>query len=456
MRLTKKTFAILSSMILLSSSSYAITLSDALINTYKNNEKLQKQREELKKTDESATQALAKFLPNISLESTIAKAEIKTIQPTPVTPVWTRASTRTNSAIIKQNIFKGGGDLIGMKLADEAIKAGRAQLQSIEQEVLLEAIQAYMGVVSSKELFNLSKQSVAVLAKHLKSNEEKFTLGENTRAEVATSKAALANAKTKTIEAEGNYKNALASFEQVIGLPVDNVYVPDEITNYPKTLDDTLKQAVIQHPAIITHTHNVAAKEKAVSIAKTDLLPVASLQGTMSRKYDGFKKIAADGRAYDTNSNEIALKVTVPIFQSGSEYSKIRESKSDLQKTKYEQRAAHKTVTQNAIQAWQSLETSTAQIASSLEAVEAAQIALDGMIQEEEVGTKTNLEVLDAERKLFENKVNLVQAKNNRMTSQYALKAAVGELNATSLSLATQIYDPTENYRNVRFKIVGF
>ncbi len=105
--------------------------------------------------------------------------------------------------------------------------------------------------------------------------------------------------------------------------------------------------------------------------------------------------------------------------------------------------------------AWKSLKAAQAQIAAFTDQVAAAQVALDGVEQEQFVGLRTVLDVLDAEQELFQAKVNLVRARHDAIVSSYRLKSATGELTAAQLGLTVQAYDPAQHYEDVRDKPFG-
>ncbi len=104
---------------------------------------------------------------------------------------------------------------------------------------------------------------------------------------------------------------------------------------------------------------------------------------------------------------------------------------------------------------WENLVTARAQIEAFRDGVRAAETALEGVEQEAAVGSRTTLDVLDAEQELFDIQVDLVGAEHDDVVASYALEAAVGRLTAANLGLPAQIYDPTRHYDEVRDKFWG-
>ncbi len=113
-------------------------------------------------------------------------------------------------------------------------------------------------------------------------------------------------------------------------------------------------------------------------------------------------------------------------------------------------------VTQLATQDWESLQAQRANIRALIETIRAAQIALDGVRQEALVGSRTILDILDAEQELFTDRVNLVKAQHDEFVTSFDLAQQVGRLSASDLKLPVEIYDFDKHYNAVREKWIGF
>ena len=109
-----------------------------------------------------------------------------------------------------------------------------------------------------------------------------------------------------------------------------------------------------------------------------------------------------------------------------------------------------------ASQAWERMTTTRSQIAARSEAIRANQIALEGVRQEAEVGSRTTLDVLDAEQELLDSRVALVIAERDEYVAGYQLLEAIGHLTAVNISLPVQVYDPERHYRKVHNKWWGW
>jgi outer membrane protein len=117
--------------------------------------------------------------------------------------------------------------------------------------------------------------------------------------------------------------------------------------------------------------------------------------------------------------------------------------------------AAYRSVQQAVASAWDRLLAATAAIVALRAEVRANDIALKGVEEENLVGARTVLDVLDAEQELFSSRVNLVRAEREEILASFQLKAAIGELTTEGLGLKVERYDAERNFRMTRNKLMG-
>jgi outer membrane protein len=147
--------------------------------------------------------------------------------------------------------------------------------------------------------------------------------------------------------------------------------------------------------------------------------------------------------------------LSVPLYKSGSVYSRLRSARQTASQRLREIDAARRNTTETATNAWQTLQTSSARIVSINVQIKASEVALEGVQREASVGSRTVLDVLDAEQDLLDAKVSVVTAKRDETIAKFELKSAVGEMTAKQLALSVAAYNPLEHYNNVRSKLFG-
>ena len=105
--------------------------------------------------------------------------------------------------------------------------------------------------------------------------------------------------------------------------------------------------------------------------------------------------------------------------------------------------------------AWENLQTAKARIEAFNIEITSSEIALEGVRQEANVGSRTVLDVLDAEQELLDAQVNLVRAERDGFVAATELSAGIGKLTAKKYQLDVTYYDEQKHYKKVRDKLFG-
>jgi|GEM_PF-57329 len=422
---------------------------DALAQVYSNNPQIKAQREALNATDESVSQAVSGFMP------TITAGAAKGRERASVNHQPDQYGDTTSKALdVVQPVFNGGESYASYQNAKERVKAGRAALTAVEQQVLYNAIVAYTDVVEKQSVLEVNQNNVDVLTKQLEATRARFEVGELTRTDSAQAEARLAAARSAERQALGDLESARATYKRVIGsYPAEKVTLPPLPTKLPVSLDEANELALAAHPSLLASKYLEQAADKTVDVRTAALLPDVTINGSMSSN-EGVS--ATTGGNSRVDNDAITLNLSVPLYQSGAEWSRIREAKNLAQQAKFTTIDTQDAVAENVYRAWQDYTTAQAIIASSEEALNAAEVALDGINQENQSGLRTILDVLDTEQEAFNARLNLVKARRQEKTQAYRLLAAVGRLTAKDLGLPVALHDPHEHYDGVKYKLIGW
>ena len=157
----------------------------------------------------------------------------------------------------------------------------------------------------------------------------------------------------------------------------------------------------------------------------------------------------------EQETTTFTARVTVPFYQGGGVAARVRQAKETNTQAKKQVEDARLRVHADVVSNWGILQSSTAQIESAKAAVEANRIALAGVREEEKVGQRTTLDVLNAQLEFLGSQIGLVTALRDRIVAEYSLYSAIGRLDAQSLGLSVPYYDPIEHYDIVKNKIWG-
>ncbi|MEQ9488639.1 MAG: TolC family outer membrane protein [Alphaproteobacteria bacterium] len=424
-------------------SASAQTLMDAFMATYQNNPTIQAERSSLRTTDEGVPQAVGRWRPTVEL---LNQAAIRRENSGFTTGEDTR---RQYSTILEvnQNLYEGGGTTYRIKQAEAEVEAARSTLMETEQAVLLDAATAFMNVVRDQAIVDLNKRNERRLERQLEATRDRFEVGEVTRTDVAQAESRLAGAQADRIASEGDLEVSRAFYQQIVGELPGLLQAPVDHPDVPVSREEALTLATDRNPTVRAAEKTYEAADVAVRVQAASLLPSVDLTAQLGREY-------SRSGSNDTDSDLMTLtgNLTVPIYQQGIVSSQVREARQAAIEARDLVVEARRSVLENATSAWETYVSAVAQISAREAEVRATEIALEGVEQEAAVGSRTVLDVLDAEQELLDAQVNLVEAQRNETVARYDLIQSVGGLTAREMGLTSNLYDPEAYYKSVRDK----
>jgi outer membrane protein len=423
---------------------HAETLQDVLASTYDNNPTLKARRANVRGVDEQVPQALSGWRPQVFATGEIAAQSHDTNVP----GVDKNSNPREAALTVSQPIYSGQ-TVASTKAAEATVLAARSGLESTEQGVFRDAVAAYMNVLRDEALVDLNRNNSVVLRRQLDAANDRFQVGEITRTDVAQAEARLADSISNLIQAEGNLRSTRANFERIVGRAPLSLEEPGVPSDFPESEASALTIALDNHPDILAARFNEESSRYDIRATSGQLLPSVEVNGRLATGQD----LSVYSSSNDTA--RIGAVLTVPLYQSGAVYSQVRQARQINSQRMQEIEETVRAVRESVIQSWELLETSRSRIGASEEAVRANTIALEGVEQEAQVGSRTTLDVLNAEQELLQSRVDLVTARRDQYVAIYNVLAAIGKLNARDLALNVDYYDPNANYDRVRNKWFG-
>ena len=429
------------------------TIQDALAQAYSTNPTLQTARAQLRATDEGVPQALSGWRPTVIFAGTVGGTvgQITTMPPDGSRLVNGRDNTpiNTQQLTLTQPVYSGGATRANTNRADNQVFGQRGRLLASEQTVFTNVVNSYVNVIQSQQTLQLNINNEQVLTRQLQATNDRFRVGEITRTDVAQAEAALAGARATRQTSEGNLQIARSQYRQYVGELPDQLVEPQPLRLPVKNQAEAVQLAAQNNPNVVAALFDDAAARDNIDVQFSALMPQLSIQAQGSRTEN---TIIAGER---TVAGQVVLSASVPLYQGGAEYSRVRQARQQQQQT-------HKTLddirtqaVEQAAQAWETLVSSRATIDSDRSAIRANQIALEGVQREAIVGSRTTLDVLNAEQALLNSRVTLVQNLASYINASYAVAAAIGRLTARDLSLKVPLYDETAYYNAVRQKLFG-
>jgi outer membrane protein len=428
----KKLLLVVSITVFSFSNAIAVTLYDALNQTYQNNIQLNAERENIKASEEDVNISKADYKPTITISGSKSIENTNTLKnQNGGTATKNDVDPFTTSIKLEQTILDYGRDLTLEKNLI-LLNLAKAQLVKKEQDVLHDAINAYTNLILAREKLNINSKNLNLLIKQVENDKIRRDRGQITNADVAQSESSLAGAQAQFAMSKSELLINKLNYENIIGKINDPNKLKknsNAIVNIPKTLNDAINLSKQNNPDIKIAKFDLAQSEKDVAISQSDLKPSASL--SLERSYSDDLSSTIDQREKDI------LKATVswPFFTGGKTQSKINKQSNLTTRKRLLLDYAVRTNETNVASAWSSLESSKSFLNSVKVQVRAAQIANEGIAAEYERGSRTTLDVIQSNSLLLSAQLSQINSERNYLMAQYNLLKAVGLLNSQYLKL---------------------
>ena len=428
----KKIFISLFLSSLLFTNAYAVTLYQALNETYKNNTQLNAERENIKAAEEDINISQADYLPSVSLNGSKSFENTNEITTQGGADASVSDVNPLSSSIkLEQTLFDQGRDfthqknIVGLDLA-------KAKLVKKEQDILYSAIDAYTGLILAREKLNINRRNLNLLIRQVETDKVRLDRGQITITDLSQSESSLAEAQAQFTQSTSDLLISKLNYENIIGKVDDPTKLKkslNSIVGIPGSLSKAISLSKENNPDIKIAELELTQSEKDIEISEADLKPTATLSLERSYNYDL-------SSTYDEREKDV-LKATVswPFYSGGKKRSKINKSSNITSRKKLLLEDAIKTNETNVSSAWSSLEASKGFLNSVRAQVRAAKIANEGISAEYERGSRTTLDVIQSNSLLLSAQISLANSERNYLLSQYSLLKAAGLLNKEYLKL---------------------
>lgn len=418
----------------------AETLAEAIALAYQTNPNLQAQRAQLRALDENYVQARSQYRPAASLGGSAS---------------YTRRSRGTFGDFdsdslgatlnLSQPIYSGGRVNADIRATQADILAAREQLRGVEAQVLLNVVQFYSDVRRSVAALAIRENNVAVLRRQLEETQARFEVGEITRTDVAQAEARLAAAEALYASNQAQLAVDRANYTSVVGSAPTELAPEPPLPGLPSTISAAFDIAESDNPNLRAADFSAQAAEARVALARSAYRPTVS--ATASLGATGPFGIDADRYV---SSATIGANASIPLFTGGLNDSRVRQALEQENVARITIETRRREVNQQVSSSWNQLLSARAGLLANEEQVRAARVAFQGVQEEQRVGLRTTLDVLNAEQELRNAELSLVQARRDAYVAGATTLAAMGRLEAEDLVTGVSAYDPTANFERVR------
>ena len=429
----KKIILILFSVLFLNQQVLAVTLFEALTETYKNNTDLNAERENINISEEDLKISKGNYLPTVTISGSKSQEDTsKLTNRTGVEQSVNDVDPSTQSIKIEQTLIDFGRNADVQK-NQIGIRLAVVKLLKKEQEVLLKAIEAYSGLVLANKKLKINQSNLSLLERQVETNKARLERGQITISDLAQSESSLAGAQANFIQSKNEIISSKLNYENVIG-PIADI---NSLNNnfdiklmLPDNLSDAIDKSKKYNPELIIAKLEYEQSEKDVLISRSDLSPSAKLSYESSKSQDL-------SSSYDERDKNI-LKATVtwPVYSGGKNRASLNKSRNLQNRKKLLLNSVTKTNNSNVAISWSTLQSSKSLLNSVNSQVKAAEIANEGITVEYETGLgRSTLDVIQSNTILLSSKISLADSERNYLLSQFKLLQAIGLLNSNYLKI---------------------
>jgi len=425
------------------------TLLDAIRLAYDSNPTLRAQRAELRATDEEYVQARAGYGPQVSISGQYGVQSARVQQPasifTPAATTSYRADTGSADLDIAQPLYTAGATRAQVQAAAATVAAGREALRQTESQVLTNVITAYVDVRRDREILRILTGEIADLTRDDRETRARQVAGQLSKVDLAESEERLLAAQSQFEIAEGHLNGSVAEYVAVVGQSPENLEPEPELAGIPGAVDQAydaanhnnaqLLQAIESERAAREKINQAKAANGPTITAKVDAA-IAPVEPYLPRQYD--------------QSVTGAVVVTMPLFTSGLNSSRIREALDEDNSAELNIEVARRGVIQLVTQAWTQLASARRAISIGERQVDIEQVSVVGNRAEEQNGLRTTIDMLNAEQELANSRIGLVQNRHDEYVARANLLAAMGLLETGFITPGGEIYSAAASLKRVK------
>lgn len=417
----------------------AETLQDAILSAYATNPELAAARAAVRQVDETLPIARSGMRPNVGGSVNFSQD---------LDDQLNDFGRRTVTGVrITQPVWEGGRVQAEIRAADARVGAARERLRGLENRIVADTAAAYADVLAFRAEVDLNRNQVRVLEQQLRASSDRFEVGDLTRTDVAQSQARLETARANLVVAEGNALRAEQTYLRLVGrLPGKLEPLPD-IPALPPSVDEARETALVSNPELLAARYDEKATGEQVKVVQRERFGQASVNSTFA--YQSINGGPLAPFQIDGLVGGIGVTASIPIMTSGLIASRVRQVQAAQSEGVELIEATSRLVVENTTNAWIVFQAAEAVIQSARVAISANALAAEGVQQENLVGSRDIIDVLNADQELLNTRVALVRAERDKYIAAYRLLQVLGVAVAAVPALDGRLYDPDVNFRRV-------
>ena len=429
---------------------YSFTLKQAMTEAYNSSPEILALRSQLKASNQQISKVLGENRPKVNLESSLGYDRTDTINTSSIEKTQYN-NPRSISLGITQNIFDSGKNIKKLEKQEAQIFSDRANLFAQEQLLLLRTAKTYLNLYEAVELNKLEKNNYEVLKQHLEATESRFEVGEVTITDLSQAQARFLKANANEIKTRGEIEIEKSNYFSIVGKNAPKkLKLPEENYFLPQSLREIIEISLKHNPNIISFGLVKKASFLDISLAASELLPKIDLNLSAQKAWD-------PNTFFNEYQNyKVDLSLKVPLYNGGINYANVRQKRHlAIEKSMLLDNEIKKLVKEIET-VWFSLRTYKNQLKAIKASILASNNALRGVKEEASVGTRTTLDVLDAEQEALQESIELIIVENKILKTTYELMEKMGRLSPSNLNLSVSSIDYERHYKAIKNIWLGF
>ena len=313
-----------------------------------------------------------------------------------------------------------------------------AQFKIAEQDLVLRVAQGYFDVLIAQDSVKLAEAQKTAISEQLEQAKRNFEVGSATITDTREAQARYDLTSAQEIAAQNDLEIKRRTLQQLINaMPEDLKQLGKEFkleAPQPADMGKWVDDAQLNSPQLAVAQAGAELAEKEVARNRGGHYPTVDLVASYSQNHAN----GGLGMGSDNTNKSVGVQLNLPLFQGGLVNSKWREAEANRDRAKQELENARRSVALQTRQAYLGVVSGIAQVMALKQALISSESVLAASKTGQEVGVRTNLDVLNAQQQLYATRRDLYQAEYNYLISQLRLKAAVGSLGEESLTKVNQ------------------
>jgi outer membrane protein len=421
-------------------SAQAESLNDAIALAYAQNPTLLRSRAAQRATDETYVQTRSQLGPALNASASASYNDLPDFN-------GNRSST-TAGISASQTIFASGGIASSLKASRANVMAGQEGLRSTESSVLLDVISVYTAVRRDQQALQISQDNYDILKQQLDQTQAQFDAGQLTRTDVAQSQARLSASAASLAQTQAKLDSDRASYVAVVGQSPVALEAEPALPGIPADFNAALVAAEKNNPDLQSALYAADAAKAQVRAERSVFGPTVGVTASTGGTQPGL----GVGDLVDNDATSATVRLSIPLFSAGLNGSRVRQATENYNAQLQVVETTRRQVVSSVSQAWSQMLAARSAVVSNQEQVKAATVAADGVKVEQQVGLRTNIEVLNAQQELKSAQLALIEAERGQYVAGSQLLSVMGGLTAKAFVPDIQVYDPQQHFDDVKSK----